>query len=319
MPQVSVVIPTYNGAKYIRESVESVLRQEYRDREIIVVDDGSTDGTRQLLEPYMRERAIRYLFQENGGPARARNTGIRAAQGRYLAFLDADDVWLPEKLALQMELLKRRPECLAVHTDLEVRDAGGGVLKNALYANAAREGWLFDDILLCRSWIFLSTVLVARTVIDNVGLFSETLPTAEDTNLLLRIARTYWFAFVGRVLVQRRSHGENMTEKGLRNVGTFRNLDDIAARYPDLRGPHSVLGRAYAVRYAMTGYSMFRKGDYRRARLLLGKALAYRLPDPKALVYYVASYMPAGLLGRLRQGTRSLRLRGKRAAPGNVL
>jgi len=307
MPQVSVIIPTYNGAKFVREAVDSVLRQTYRDYEIIVVDDGSTDGTQQLLAPLAKSKKIRYLYRDNGGPACARNAGIGAARGGYLAFLDADDVWLPEKLGLQMGLLMRRREYLVVHSDIEVCDADGRVLNGRLYDNPVREGWLFEEIMLLRSWIFLSSLLIERSVIARVGLFNEALPTAEDTNLFLRIARFYRAGYVGRVLVRRRSHGENMTEKGGLKIGTFRNLDDIAERFPELRPAHSALMRkAYSLRYALLGYTAFRAGRHLAARPYFRKALAYWPSNLKALAYYAATILPAFLLCRVRQAKRGL-------------
>ena len=95
-PKVSVVIPTYNSSQFIVETLESVFAQTYKDYEIIVVDDGSTDNTKEVLQPYTSR--IKYIYKENGGPASARNVGIKSAQGEYIAFLDSDDRWLPEKL-----------------------------------------------------------------------------------------------------------------------------------------------------------------------------------------------------------------------------
>src|SRR5437867_1708261 len=120
MPKVSIVIPTYNYGRYVVEAVESVLNQSFQDREVIVVDDGSTDDTRERLERF-RGR-IRYIYQRNKGLPAARNTGIRAARGAYVAFLDSDDLWLPEKLALQVPILDTRQQVGMVYTDAHLFD-----------------------------------------------------------------------------------------------------------------------------------------------------------------------------------------------------
>lgn len=112
-PTVSVVIPTYNRAKYVTETIDSVLSQSYTDYEIIVVDDGSTDNTREALAPYMDR--IRYIHQQNSGVSAARNRGIKAARGKWIAFLDSDDIWLPEKLAVQIKDISKYPG-VCLHT-----------------------------------------------------------------------------------------------------------------------------------------------------------------------------------------------------------
>jgi glycosyltransferase involved in cell wall biosynthesis len=123
VPKVSVVIPTYNCSSYLKEAVDSVLNQTYRNYEVLVVDDGSSDGTRCTLEPYLD--TINYIYQENRGAPAARNTGIRAATGEFIALLDADDVWLPEKLQLQMEYFESHENCSLVYTDMKTFDEHG--------------------------------------------------------------------------------------------------------------------------------------------------------------------------------------------------
>ena len=111
MAKVSVIIPTYNRAEYVTHAIDSVLAQTYTDYEIIVVDDGSADNTKDVLLPYMDR--IRYIYQENAGLSAARNTGIKAAKGDWIAFLDSDDEWLPGKLAVQMRAVERHPQLVA--------------------------------------------------------------------------------------------------------------------------------------------------------------------------------------------------------------
>src|SRR5712692_4545848 len=129
-PLVSVVIPAYNAGDYIVETLGSALAQTYAHREIIVIDDGSTDDTHRRVEPYLRQ--IRYIRQENAGEGGARNTGLRAATGDYLAFLDADDLWLPEKLEVQLQVAARHPESRMIVCDGVGIDEGRVVTERLL-------------------------------------------------------------------------------------------------------------------------------------------------------------------------------------------
>ena len=108
-PLVSIVIPVYNGALYIRDAIESALGQTYKNIEIIVVDDGSTDNLEETLAPYVKQKKVRYFHRENKGLSAARNTGIKESRGEYVALLDADDIFLPQKIGTQIECLKKHP------------------------------------------------------------------------------------------------------------------------------------------------------------------------------------------------------------------
>ncbi len=117
MPKVSVIIPTYNRARYITRAIDSVLAQTYKDWELIIVDDGSTDNTRDVVEPYLKDKRIRYVWQENRGVSAARNKGLDLAQGEYIAFLDSDDFYLPEKLMHSIEILDKYSNVVLVSSN----------------------------------------------------------------------------------------------------------------------------------------------------------------------------------------------------------
>jgi len=301
MLKISIVIPTYNCAKYICEAINSVINQTYKNVEIIVVDDGSTDNTREILKPYIDSKKIRYFYEENSGPAKAKNKGIRIADGEYIAFLDSDDMWLPDKLKSQMDFFRSHPNIKAVHCDLDFFNADN-ILNNIFdKKRLIQEGWIFEDYLLLRSWVFLSCLLVRKTVLDTIGLFNESLYTAEDTNLILRIAKKYRFGFVDKILVKRRMHGKNLSQIGVENYGTFKNLDNIVELYPELHPSRSKLMRkAYEYRYASIGYSNFYKSDYTKARNFLLKALRMSYFNIKALMYLCSTFLPKTILNCLR-------------------
>lgn len=185
MPRVSVIMPTYNRAHLIGFAIDSVLAQTYRDFEIIVVDDGSTDNTREVLSIY-RDR-ITYIFQENAGPSTARNRGIQVATGEFLTFLDSDDTISPTKLELQVAYLEAHPDIEVVYSGWQIISEDGGILQNEV--RPAWEGDLLKDLLL-EGYLFpIHAPLIRHNCIDQVGLFDESLPAFEDPDLWIRIAQ----------------------------------------------------------------------------------------------------------------------------------
>ena len=168
MPRVSVIIPTYNCDRFLPEAIDSVLMQTYQDYEIIVIDDGSTDQTCQVLEFYQNK--IRYFYQENQGSAVARNLGIKQAQGEFIAFLDADDFWiLPEKLAEQVNCFEQQPSLGSVHTGWRIVDGGGEKIIDV-------EPWRDVPDLNLESWLMYKPVktsgmMIRQQWLEQVGGF----------------------------------------------------------------------------------------------------------------------------------------------------
>ena len=210
MPQVSVIIPTYNRAYVLGEAIDSVLSQTYDDLELIVVDDGSQDETRDIVASY--NSRLTYLHQEHRGVSAARNLGIERARGNYLAFLDSDDLWLKEKLYLQMECMMADPETLICYTDeIWIRK---GVRVNQMKKHRKYSGMIFEYCLpLCI--VSPSSVLINRQLIDEVGVFDETLEVCEDYDLWLRISARYPIHFIETpLIVKRGGHADQLSKKG---------------------------------------------------------------------------------------------------------
>lgn len=184
MTDVSVIIPTYNRAMKAARAVASVLYQTFRNLELIVVDDGSRDRTRSVMEQFGTH--IRLLFhEENRGVSAARNTGIRAAHSPFIAFLDSDDYWLPEKLTRQLDFFRLHPEALACQTEEIWIRRGRRV--NPMGKHVKPSGEIFSPSLkLCL--VSPSAVMLRRSLLDEVGLFDESLPACEDYDLWLRIS-----------------------------------------------------------------------------------------------------------------------------------
>jgi glycosyltransferase involved in cell wall biosynthesis len=181
--EVSVIIPTYNRGWSIEKAVDSVLAQDYKDFELIVVDDGSTDNTPQVLDTY--RGAIKVIRQENKGVSAARNRGIDEASGRFIAFLDSDDLWLPQKLSRQVEFFNTSPNALICQTEeIWIRN---GVRVNPKKRHKKPSGMIFEPSLaLCL--VSPSAVMIRRNLLEIVGNFDETLPACEDYDLWLRIS-----------------------------------------------------------------------------------------------------------------------------------
>lgn len=208
-PTVSVIIPTHDRAGLLPRALDSVLEQTLPAHEIIVVDDGSEDGTRDLVQTLYP--SVHYLYQENRGVSAARNHGITAARGEWIALLDSDDAWLPGKLAAQMELLDARPGHRLCHTEeIWVRS---GRRVNAMHKHAKQGGRIFRQCLpLCV--ISPSSALIQRGLFADLGLFDETLPACEDYDLWLRVCAREPVLFVKEPqIVKYGGHEDQLSRK----------------------------------------------------------------------------------------------------------
>ena len=205
-PKVSVIIPTYNRAHLISQALESVFAQTFRDYEVIVVDDGSTDDTHGVLEPY-RHR-IHYVWQENYGISAARNKGILLSRGDYVAFLDSDDTWYPDKLKQQVAYLERHPHVSVVYGQILADLGEGSNGKKVLPRKVVRT---FQDLVRESNTIPTSVTMVRRKCFETVGLFNPSFPVAEDFELWLRIARHFRIEYLEGIVGEYKVHASNTT------------------------------------------------------------------------------------------------------------
>ncbi len=208
-PRVSIVIPNYNQARYVSDAINSVLAQTYSSYEILVVDDGSTDDSREVLAGFGVQ--IRYIWQENQGLAGARNTGIRAAQGEFLALLDADDIWLPDFLRTMVSIADAYPEAAVIYCCAQGMAVGGQDLPQTFGGPVVASAHLYQSILRA-NWIIPSTVLMRRSVIEAAGLFDQSLRSCEDWDLWLRLLPKAVFVGVPGCLVRYRLHGSSLSK-----------------------------------------------------------------------------------------------------------
>ena len=262
MPTVSVIIHTYNNEKFIAETVESVLNQTYKDYEIVVVDDGSVDGTRDALKPYMQK--IRYHYKENGGIASAKNAGIKLSQTEYVAFLDHDDLWVPDKLQLQMEHFSENPQIGLVYAKYtSFRD--GKELRTK--PEKGYSGWIFKE-LLSKSFIQTSTVVVKRECLDAVGPYDETFSLGDEYDMFLRIARKFQCGFVDKGLTRYRVHDTNASNNDFlfdnENLGVYKKIYN---NFTDLDGVEKKILRKRIARYSMkVAEGLYRQGKQEESK-----------------------------------------------------
>ena len=199
-PLISCVIPVFNGERFLREAIESILAQSYESVEIVVVDDGSTDGSREVAATFGAR--VRSISQENAGPAAAKNTGIEESTGAYLAFLDADDLWVPEKLELQMERFAARPEL----------DISVGQVQNFWDEEVRHEAARFRDHRISRPLPGFSagTLLAPRSVFDRLGPFDPGRAHGDAVEWFARArAAGLTVEMIPRPLLRRRMHAGN--------------------------------------------------------------------------------------------------------------
>ena len=207
-PKVSVIIPNYNYAKYIAKAIESVMSQTYKNLEIIVIDDGSKDDSLEVLANFGDK--IRVVSQKNEGVSRARNHGAEISDGEYLAFLDADDAWLPEKLEKQFEKFAEDGQIGLVHCSMTLINSEDQPIGEMC---DGQEGWVAEELLRFERTVVSgsgSSSLIKREIFMEVGGFDYRLSTSADWDLCYRVADRYKFGFVKETLVLYRIHNSNM-------------------------------------------------------------------------------------------------------------
>lgn len=280
--KVSVIIPYYNGEKFIAEAIESVMSQTYQNFEIIIVDDGSTDSARAVIEPYITDKRVKFVQHEkNRGIPSARNTGIKHSKGEYVAFLDQDDIWLPEKLEYQVAVFERATTDLGlVFSNVNIADSDLIVEKykslNSIPSdiNELSHQEVLKFLFLSSNFIPLVTVIVRKECIVAIGLFDETIKGgADDYDICLRLAAKYNIEYLDIPLAVRRVHHTNFS-----NIERFFHdqlviMDKIFIQYPSLivfrkkklAMLHLGLGRYYQ-----------QNEDFHQAKEALWKAIIYQ-------------------------------------------
>ena len=274
---MSAVIPVFNGARFVAKAVSSVRDQTVKDTQIIVVDDGSYDGTQEVLDELEKTVGITRIQMEHGGPARSRNRGIEAAQGEFVALLDCDDVWLPQKLEVQLGVLKRDPEIGVVHSDLEMVDDDGRVLERVHSRHSAEP---MVQAFQGGHVATPSTLLIRRSVLEKVGGLDPALYGSEDSDLTIRLYACTKFECVDQVLVRKLERGhirdkvygeETHREKVLASRERF--LLRLEAMAPLTPFQRKALDREWANYYLNRGHAAERFVGKQEARRFYWQAI----------------------------------------------
>lgn len=277
-PLVTVVIPTFNYGRFVAAAVESVLAQSYRNLEIVVVDDGSTDDTRDRLAPYMDR--IRYIHQNNQGLSAARNTGIRAAKGELIALLDSDDLWHPRKLEIQVAYMSAHADVGLLAADHRRFVEGPGPELPIPDAIAARPVSIRQMVV--RSHFVPSGVVVRTECFRRVGLFDADLRSVEDRDMWLRIAAHFPVAILETPLWWWRQHAGSMTT-AVRRMEENRSkcLRKAFATNPELRGAWALRLQAYSYAARTSAYGYDAAGQHLRGLSRVARSfLLWPLPFP---------------------------------------
>jgi glycosyltransferase involved in cell wall biosynthesis len=284
---VSVVMPSYNDSAFIEQTLRSVIAQTHRPLEIIVVDDGSTDGTADLARRCCPE--ARVIEQANAGAAAARNRGLAEARGEYVAFLDADDLWHPRKTELQLAHLRSCGECVAaycrkveLHGDVQPAwaDLPAGAEAAGVSDDPSESGWLYLELLRA-SVVHTSTVLVSREVVDRVGRFDETLRKGQDLEFWLRLSRLGPIHMLDGQLSAYRIHPASISHRSMPVNFHAQVVEAAAGRF----GPTDPAGNTLrlhelanllASSWFQFAYHHFREGTLDVCRDAIRRSLEYR-------------------------------------------
>ncbi len=301
IPKVSVIIPCYNGAKWIRDTINSVLNQTYQEFELIIVDDGSTDNLKKIIENYLSDERVRYIqHKKNRGIPAARNTGIKTSKGKYIAFLDQDDVWLKTKLEKQVELFKKDKDKKVglIFTDVlyigpdgkrfKVKWPNKSVLEEL--PRQTRKETLME--LFKENFIATSSVVVRKKeCFGKLGLLNEDLYSGDDYEFWLRVAGNLKIKYVDKSLTKKRMHKNNTlkrhAEEGKVYQDQIRIVHQITNRYPFL---NELKNKKLEWFHYLYGRYLFDNNQVIKARDEFFKALRWNCLNWKALGFWVLTF-----------------------------
>jgi glycosyltransferase involved in cell wall biosynthesis len=276
LPKVTVIIPCYNRGKFIAETVESVLSQTYSNVELVVVDDGCTDNSREVLEPYAdRIRILEHPGRVNCGQSAALNLGIRSSESDYVAFLDSDDLFAPDKIEKQVRFFEEHPQFGLVYANGHAIDENGNVIFR-FYGKNHKEESDPNRVLLDCYFLLPNNALLRRDVLAKSGLFDESLRSAQDHDLAIRVAEVTKIAYLDECLFSYRRHPDSISYRNakLRWSNGYKILKNARSRYRYRLS--TLLGRLAVLNFRL-GQCYREEGNYLKAVPLF---IAAGLCDP---------------------------------------
>ena len=287
-PKVTVIIPSYNYGHFLGEAIQSVLDQSLQEWELIVVDDGSTDNTREVVAAFVAPR-IHYIHQQNRGNPAARNAALRLAKGEYVAFLDADDVWFPEKLKRQVAQLDSLPPTVGlVYSDVYLfNNEDGTIIRRFMQGRRPPQGRILRELLDTEGWFISDTgSLIRREVFQRVGLYDESLWWYEDWEMWVRIAATYEVAAMDEPVARCRRHSANLSKapEGMYRHGQTARRK-VMASYPLSRQERRALQHNIAHHEYLYGIDQLRLGERGEAWQAFRRSLRLRPGERKTYIH----------------------------------
>lgn len=269
MPQVSVIIPMYNGVPYVSAAIQSARNQTLKDIEIILIDDASTDGTLKEIEPHLMDQRVSLLRNSrNLGIPATKNKALKICNGQYIAFLDQDDVWLPDKLQVQLNILENDENIGLIASAVYFINEHNNLIGKKILDIKESQPPLLVKRLLLGNFITNSSAVIRRYCIDKIGCFNENLRGSDDYDLWTRIAKYYKIHYLKNVLIKKRLHNSNFSEI---NIQTMME-DKLKVIYSTIKNDPSLadetkiyignVHRATAIKYALNGQILQAKNHF---------------------------------------------------------
>ncbi len=297
----SVILPCFNGARWIDRAIESILTQTYKDFELVIIDDGSTDNSKEIIAQYLRDGRVRYIYQTNRGFSAALNRGIEESNGCLIGFIGQDDLWMPNKLQLQKKFLGEHKDVDLVHSNYYSIDSEERIMR--MVKTKVNDFSSKQEVI---KWLFLTTnlafetVLVKRKCFEKVGLFDERMVGYSDHDMWLRVAGSFNIDYLDMPLVKKRQHELQLSR--IRREGVLKDEFLLARKIID---QYSFLKkfelRKLAPLYYEWGIALLQAGNVKEAKEKLLKAIRCRPSKLKATFAYIAPRLYNVGLSRYQQ------------------
>lgn len=301
---VSVILPVYNGQRFLADAINSILAQSYSNLELLIVDDGSTDESQSIVKTFAtNDSRIRFFQQQNSGVAAARNVALREAHGQYIGFIDQDDLWQLDKLEVQMMYFNNYPDCVFLHGNIDYIDDQSAPVDKSLYPwVTSASGHCFERLFTWNA-IAIQTVCFKRECIKTVGFLREDVPGVDDYDYWLRFSRFFHIDYLDKTFVLYRFHGDNESHKWhLQDIKRAKVLEGILQQFPEVYdefGRVKVNEKLYAL-YREIAVEFIRTNAYDEAQPYLLKAIRLSPLNLTNTIHFLISFLPNKMRSTLR-------------------
>lgn len=307
MQNISVVLTCYNGARWIRRAIESILAQTYEDFELVIIDDGSTDNSKEIVASHLCDERVRYIYKKNRGFSATVNRGIKESNGSLIGFIGQDDLWMPNKLELQVKYFSEHKDVGFVHSNYCSIDSEGQIIevRNVKIQNFSSKKKLVEQLFL-NNFIGFETVLVKRKCFEEVGFFDERMVGFSDHDMWLRIAGSFNIGYLGLPLVKKRQHESQLSKVRIEAVlnDEFLMTKKAIDRYPFLK---RVERKKLAPLYYAWGIVLLQEGNNKKAKQKFIKAIKCQPLKLKAIAAYIMPVLYTVLWNHYRKATPEIR------------